>query len=149
MTPPSRILLLMPNRYRALLFQKAMTRLLPEALVARFISAASAVEELLRSVYQAAVLDLDTLSSVEAKRIFAALNRSRTPGVVALKSAETPESKKRTVSQRPGTVLVDVDEAPDRIAAAVAATLKMPAPAASFGPKTNSPHLSHLVAAGQ
>lgn len=149
MTRPPRILLLTPNRYRALLLQKALSRPLPEAIVVRFDSAVSAIEELLSSVYQAVVLDLDALTLTETNQLRAALYGNRTSGIVLLRTPETPASKRRFFSQCPGTVCMDAAESADRIAATVMSTLKIPDFGASFGPKTNSLNLSRPARAKQ
>jgi hypothetical protein len=81
--------MLEPNRYRALLLQRALAGKLSNSVLVKFDRAEDAVEEMTRSVYAAVIVNLDALSAVEAEQLQAVFRAPRLSVVMLLVSPET------------------------------------------------------------
>jgi signal transduction histidine kinase len=93
-----RILLVEPNRYQALLIDRALSSRFPSAVTARFASAAEAATELRRASYDVVVVDAESLSGDPEDLFYAARAGNSDIILIVFGPAEIPEPLKATIS---------------------------------------------------
>jgi hypothetical protein len=88
--------MLEPNRFRALLLQRALANRLPDAIIVRFASVEPALDELQQGAYAGAIINLDSLTVAQADRLTVELQDNSSIAVILRVSSET--SRRSVVS---------------------------------------------------
>jgi DNA-binding NarL/FixJ family response regulator len=134
MNIPSRILLLEPNRYRALLLHRALENRMPETICVRFNVAEPALEEIGRGIYAGVVLNLDSVTAAQAGRLSVELQHRPSTPIVLLASPETSRRSLAAMADVADSVLMSGAADPDQIAEQLELRLSRPCPVPSEKP---------------
>jgi|GEM_PF-6336301 len=144
-----RILLLEPNRYRAMMMQRALARRFDAAIVVTFKDPAQALAELRLNGYAAAVVDVDMIEDNRGELLQALLAANPRLKLILLRSPETSRSLLNVPGDRTRCAWVAAHDAPDNFADLIDDPASFPAGSARTSPSVRSPHQSRLVPSSQ
>ena len=144
-----RMMLLEPNRYRALLMQRMIEQRDSAAIVVRFSDPDQALAELGRNRYTAVIINIDSSFGFLPESFHSALPKSPGLHLVALTSGRisTAEFDKRARCSR--CHLVHVDKATELLASLSGLPKSSPEDSDGQPVKSGSTRLSGLIVAGQ
>jgi hypothetical protein len=145
----TRILILEPNRYRALLLQRALAGKLEDSVLAKFDRAEDAVEEITRSVYTAVIVNLDALTAVEAEQLQAAFCDHRSSVVMLLVSPETSRLNLKILGSVSNVVPITSSTAFEQVAEQLAERLYQRPTLSGATRGASSRYLSRTALAGE
>lgn len=109
MSDKMRVLLLEPNRYRALIISRMLLKASGSVVLAQFTTGKGALDELAATAYDVAIVNMTAMDNDLMSQLEMVIKNHRGMKLVALGSPETPKSIASAIARLPQSCLIYSD----------------------------------------